>query len=66
MELHDISMRCYREVNASKTLPMLQVAYKYYQMFYNLLVRKHVEHKIITQIDQTMIKAYRRKERSLS
>lgn len=63
MNYDELVYRCYTEIIHSTSLPMLEVAMKYFELFRNLLIRKHVEKKIIDTLTDTMNKAYRRKRK---
>lgn len=66
MNYDDIVLRCYRELNRSKTLPMLEVARNYSYLFMKHLRRKNVRRDIITNITKMLKRAYDRRFNQLS
>lgn len=63
MTTTQIATRCIREIKGSTSSKMLSIAYRYYRLFYDYMVRKRVQAKIISTIDEIVIKAYKRKKR---
>lgn len=64
-EIKRIAVRCLREIRYSTSPEMLSIAYKYYRLFFNLLLRLHVKEDVIKHIDKIVIGLYKRKEREL-
>lgn len=63
--IYNIARRCLRELRSSKSLPMLAVAYRYYRLFYEMMIRKRVSVDVISKIDTYVLKVYKNKKRKL-
>lgn len=64
--IYDIAKRCLRELRGSTSLPMLAVAYRYYRLYYEMMIRKRVPVNVISKIDTYVLKVYKNKKRKLS
>lgn len=61
MNIFKIAHRCIREIRNSSSKAQLVTAYRYYRLFYELMIRKGTGHKIISKIDNYILKIYRHK-----
>jgi hypothetical protein len=63
MKMLKILSRCRREIRNSENQAMLDVAYRYYRLFFNLLVRKGAPEWFLARIDYHVTTDYKKTQR---
>ena len=66
MDYPYLVFRCYREINHSTSLEMLQVAMTYSLLFMKQLLRFNVNKDVVVNLEQILTKAYKRKYKTLT